>query len=210
MYGQRWRSWRTEGEGWGCEKIERDEADCINQDGRRLKRREACLVLLGEEKSRCDAKQQGDWLCVLWERILCLNAESVYACVDECAHQYLMREGYRGSPKPKPVKFCHKLYLCLPVFMYVLWVCIRVFRDLKVTHECSPQSAGSWLSCLSSSRWSWVWAPRWPGRQTMQLRPRYLSGPLGIWRNLASLRKMERRGQSDTESDKKREGKKSW
>lgn len=47
---------RNRREGRGCEKTERDEEDYINQDGRRLKRREACLVSLGEEKSWCDAE----------------------------------------------------------------------------------------------------------------------------------------------------------
>lgn len=79
------------------------------------------------------------------------------------------------------------------------------FRDLRVTHECSPQSAGSWLSCLSSSRWFWVWAPRRPGTQTMQPPLRCLSGPLGIWWNLASLREPEQEGQREMQSDKKRE-----
>lgn len=55
-------------------------------------------------------------------------------------------------------------------------------------HECLPQSAVSWLSCLSSSRWFWVWAPRWPGTQMMRLHPRCLFGPLGFWRNLAGLK----------------------
>lgn len=37
-------------------RTERDEEDSINQDGRRLKRREARLVSLGEGESRCDAQ----------------------------------------------------------------------------------------------------------------------------------------------------------
>lgn len=45
-----------EGKGEGVKKAERDEEDYINQDGRRLKRREACLVSLREEKSWCVAQ----------------------------------------------------------------------------------------------------------------------------------------------------------
>lgn len=56
MYGERWWSRGTEGEGWGWEKAERDEEDYINQDGRRLNRREACLVSLRKERSWCVAQ----------------------------------------------------------------------------------------------------------------------------------------------------------
>lgn len=44
------------GKDGGVKKSERDEEDSINQDGSRLKSREACLVSLGEEKSWCDAQ----------------------------------------------------------------------------------------------------------------------------------------------------------
>lgn len=84
------------------------------------------------------------------------------------------------------------------------YVC-ECFSFLTVMHWCSPQSAESWLSCLSSSRWFWVWAPQWPGTQMRQLRLRRPSGPLGIWWNLASLKEPGQCGQG--EIGERREGK---
>lgn len=105
------------------------------------------------------------------------------ACGDESEDQALMRERSRGRLKHVCVHWSVVWVVFVPVWIYCsgCGCAPKGFRDFWVTHECSPQSAGSWLSCLSSSRWSWVWAPHWPGTQMMQLPPRCLSGPLGFW-----------------------------
>ncbi len=165
----------------------------------------------GLYKSRWkEIKEKGSLSGLAWRReelVWCSITGQLIVCPEwtlwVCTHVWMclcLREG--GSLKPTPVMFCHvcSVRACLYSCVY-MWVCMW---DLKVTHECSPQSAGSWLSCLSSSRWFWVWAPRWPGTQMTQLHPRCPSGPLGISRNLASLREPEQRGQRETESGKKK------
>lgn len=92
---------------------------------------------------------------------------------------------------------CVRVYVCV----FGVQMCELLFlreRESQQPRECSPRSAGSWLSCLSSSRWFWVLAPRWPGTQMTRLRPRRPSGPPGIWRNLASLTEVEQSGQRET------------
>lgn len=52
------KEWRSGGgrRNTVVKRLKKDEADFINQDGRRLQGRRACLVLLGKEERWCDAQ----------------------------------------------------------------------------------------------------------------------------------------------------------
>lgn len=70
-----------------------------------------------------------------------------------------------------------------------------------------PQSAESWLSSPSSSRWYEVWVLPLPGIQTMLLLPKSLSDRQGIWWSWAYLRDKdnEKKMRKGREGEERRE-----